>query len=155
MRTPQEDSPSPGQSHNDQHYVGHTHFWERALLSRRQFMLTAAGATGVVLSSGLWMPGLTLAQGDGAAPKPIPEGFTAFGKFFHLDPASPGPVVENSAIFDFHGFIGVAALGGTGTGIDTSTGQQHPLLFDVDMRFMQGVYIGVDGQQHTGTFGFI
>ena len=99
------------------------------------------------------MPALALA--NGAAPKPVPEGFTAFGKFFHIDPASPGPAAENSAIFDFQGFIGVAALGGTGTGIDTSTGQQHPLLFDVDMRFMQGVYIGVDGQQHSGTFGFI
>jgi hypothetical protein len=118
-------------------------------------MLTAAGATGAVLSSGLWMPGLALAQSDGAAPQPVPEGFAAFGKFFHLDPSSPGPTAENSAIFDFQGYIGVAAVGGTGTGIDTSTGQQHHLLFDVDMRFMQGVYIGVDRQQHTGTFGFI
>jgi len=118
-------------------------------------MLTAAGATSAVLSSGLWMPGLALAQDDGAAPKPVPEGFTAFGKFFHTDPAAPGPAAENSAIFDFQGFIGVAALGGTGMGIDTSTGKQHPLLFDVDMRFMQGVYVGVDGQQHTSTFGFI
>lgn len=29
------------------------------------------------------------------------------------------------------------------------------LLFDVDNRFMKGVYIGVDGNKHTGTFGFI
>ena len=153
MNTPQRDSLFDGQSQNGHRYVGHTHFWERALLSRRQFMLKAAGATGAVLSSGLWMPAVALA--GGAAPKPIPVGFKAFGKFFHLDPTSPGPSAENSAIFDFQGFIGATDIGGTGTGIDTSTGQQHPLLFDVDMRFMQGAYIGVDGQQHSGTFGFI
>ena len=153
MNTPQTDSPFGGQSQDGHRYVGHPHFWERALLSRRQFMIKAAGATGAVLSSGLWMPALALA--GGAAPKPIPEGFKAFGKFFHLDPSSPGASAENSAIYDFQGFIGAADIGGTGTGIDTSSGQRHSLLFDVDMRFMQGVYIGVDGQRHTGTFGFI
>ena len=155
MNTPQTDSPFGGQSQDGHRYVGHPHFWERALLSRRQFMMKAAGATGAVLSSGLWMPALALAQGDGAAPKPIPEGFKAFGKFFHLDPSSPGASAENSAIFDFQGFIGATDIGGTGTGIDTSSGQRHSLLFDVDMRFMQGIYIGVDGKQHTGTFGLI
>ena len=150
MRIPQGDSPVIGQSHNGHHYVGHTHFWERAMLSRRRFMRTAAGATGVVLASGLWMPGRALA--DNPAPKPIPGGFEAFGKFFHLDPSSPGPGAENSTIFDFHGSIGAAIVDGTGIGTNTDTGTTSSLLFDTDMRFMQGVYIGIDGERHTGTF---
>ena len=150
MRIPQGDSPVIGQSHNGHHYVGHTHFWERAMLSRRRFMRTAAGATGVVLASGLWMPGRALA--DNPAPKPIPGGFEAFGKFFHVDPSSPGPGAENSTIFDFHGSIGAAEVQGTGTGTNTNNGTTSSLLFDTDMRFMQGVYIGIDGERHTGTF---
>ena len=142
-----------GQSHNDQHYVGHTHFWERAVMSRRQFMRTAAGATGVILASGLWMPGSALA--NNSAPNPIPGGFPAFGKFFHVDPSSPGPTAENSTIFDFHGSIGAADVRGTGIGTNTGTGATSPLLFDVDMRFMQGVYMGMDGKKHSGTFSLI
>jgi len=142
-----------GQSHNDHHYVGHTHFWERAMMSRRRFMRTAAGATGVVLASGLWMPGRALA--DNPAPQPIPGGFEACGKLFHVDPSSPGPGAENSTIFDFHGSIGAAEVQGTGTGTNTNNGTTSSLLFDVDMRFMQGVYIGVDGEKHTGTFSLI
>ena len=29
------------------------------------------------------------------------------------------------------------------------------LLFDTDMRFMQGIYVGQDGAVHRGTFGFV
>jgi hypothetical protein len=35
---------------------------------------------------------------------------------------------------------------GTGTGTNTYTGETTPLLFDVDARFMQGVYQSVDGR---------
>ena len=147
------DFPAHGESHHSQHYVGHTHFWERALLSRRQFMTAAAATTGVVLGSGLWMPKLALAAGSD--PKPIPGGFSLLGKFFHVDPSSPGSNAENSSIFDFHGTIGAAHIGGTGTGTNTDNGSTRHLLFDVDMRFMQGVYIGLDGEKHYGTFSFI
>jgi len=99
------------------------------------------------------MPGSALAWDT--APKPIPGGFEAFGKFFHVDPTSPGPDTENSTIFDFHGSIGAADVRGTGTGTNTNTGATSSLLFDVDMRFMQGVYIGLDGKTHTGTFSLI
>ena len=152
MHIPQEDLPSIGQSHHGHHHVGHTHFWERAMLSRRQFMLTAAGTTGAVLSSGLWMPGSALAWDN--APRPIPGGFPFNGNFFHVDPLSPG-LTENSSIFDFHGSIGAAVIDGTGTGTHTKTGVTTSLNFDTDMRFMQGVYIGLDGKKHQGTFSFI
>ncbi len=143
-----------GGSHTGHHYVGHTHFWERAMLSRRQFMRTAAGATGVVLASGLWMPGRALA--DSAAPKPIPGGIQPFGpgtEVFHVFPIAPG--VELSTITDFHGSIGGAEIQGTGTGTNTGTGTTSSLLFDVDMRFIQGVYIGMDEVKHSGTFAFV
>jgi hypothetical protein len=62
-----------------------------------------------------------------------------------------GPVGgEPSSITDFIGSIGVARVNGTGT-----DGGGHALLWDVDMRFMQGVYQGADGDMHTGTFAFI
>src|SRR5207245_5065858 len=126
----QTDSPLGGQSEDGYRSVGHTHFWERALLSRRQFMMKAAGASGAVLSSGLWMPALALAHG--VAPKPIPGGTQVPGiGFFHI--FLPGPDNEPSTITDFKGSIGIAALGGTGTWIDTATGQHHSLLFDVDL----------------------
>jgi hypothetical protein len=151
---PQRDPPMGGQSHSDHHYVGHAHFWERAMLSRRQFMTAAAGTTGVVLGSGLWMPGIALAHGK--APRPIPGGLQPFGpgtEVFHI--FLPGQGAEPSTITDFHGSIGIAETQGTGTGTDTRTGTTTSLIFDNDTRFMKGVYIGVDGEKHTGTFGFI
>ncbi len=79
-------------------------------------MTAAAATTGVVLGSGLWMPGL--AQAWGNAPRPIPGVFTFNGKDFHVDPMSPG-LTENSSIYDFHGSIGAAIIDGTGTGTST------------------------------------
>jgi hypothetical protein len=146
------DSPNVGESPHDHHYVGHTHFWERALLSRRQFMTGAAATTGIVLGSGLWMPGLAHAWGN--APRPIPGGFEFNGTLFHVDGSSPG-LTENSSIYDFHGSIGAAIIDGTGTGTNRKTGVTTSLSFDTDMRFMQGVYIGSDGKKHHGTFSFI
>jgi len=146
-----------GQSYNDHRYVGHAHFWERAMLSRRQFITTSVGATGAVLSSGLWLPAVAYAgENDHVAPRPIPGGTQFLGpgtEVFHVF----GPVhgVEQSTIFDFKGFVGVAHIRGTGTGTDTGTGTTTTLLFDVDNRFMKGVYVGVDGKKHQGTFGFI
>jgi hypothetical protein len=146
-----------GQSYNDHRYVGHAHFWERAMLSRRQFITTSVGATGAVLSSGLWLPAVAHAgENDHVAPRPIPGGIQfpfAGTEVFHVF----GPVhgAEPSTIFDFKGFVGVAHIQGTGTGTNTLTGTTTPLLFDVDNRFMKGIYVGVDGKKHTGTFGFI
>jgi hypothetical protein len=57
---------------------------------------------------------------------------------------------EPSSITDFAGFIGVAHFEGTGRDGDGNT-----LLWDADLRFMQGVYRGVDGRLHFGTFAFI
>jgi len=148
---PQGDLPIEGQSHSNQYTVGHAHFWERAMMSRRQFIRTSVGATGAVLSSALWIPAVAHASGGTQVPPiPIPGG-VAPGLHVFL----PGHGAEPSTIFDFNGFIGIAAVQGTGTGTDTSTGATTPLLFDTDSRFMKGVYVGVDGKKHRGTFGFV
>src|SRR5438128_2123991 len=127
------------------------------MLSRRQFIRTSAGATGAVLSSGLWLPALAHAHESGhVAPRPIPGGTRFLGpgtELFHA--YEPMHAAEPSSIFDFKGVVGVAHLQGTGTGTNTRTGTSTTLLFDVDNRFMKGVYVGVDGKKHTATFGFI
>ena len=142
-------------------YAGHAHFGERAL-SRRRFLTTAAAGTlGLVLGSGLRLPAPAYADDDlpGVAPRPIPGGLTGeqFGipgltEVFHVFPPAPG--FELSTITDFKGFVGAAHIKGTGTGTSPQTGDSR-LFFDADMRFMRGRYIGVDGRQHDGTFGFI
>ena len=86
-------------------------------------------------------------------PRPIPGGvLTPVGVFIHH---FPGPTrgLEASQITDFKGFVGSAHITGTGTG--TLEGVQKRLTYDLDNRFMQGTYVGVDGQRHFGTFGFI
>jgi hypothetical protein len=57
---------------------------------------------------------------------------------------------EPSTITDFNGFVGVAHVEGTGT-----DNQGNTLFWDVDLRFMDGVYKGDDGEIHQGTFAFV
>jgi len=127
-------------------YVGHDHFWQRAM-SRRQFLGTTAAATAAVATSSMWLP--MLADASGRDPVPIPGGFfPGYHTFL-------GPNVEPSTIFNYRGTTGVAAVQGTGTGWDTETGKSTAFVFDSDNRFMRGQYIGMDGRQHEGTFGFV
>ena len=91
----------------------------------------------------------TLAEASSVEPVPIPGGF-APGLHAFL-----GPGVEPSTIFNFRGVTGVAAVRGTGTAWNTRTGAKTALLFDSDNRFMQGTYVGADGERHRGTFGFV
>jgi hypothetical protein len=125
------------------HEHGHAHFWERAALSRRQF-IGGSAAAGAALGAGLVMPLTAMADAStSASAKPIPP---------HLGPFAvwlPGPKGEPSTIDDFNGVVGIANIRGKGTGSD---GGDH---FDVDMRFMDGVFVGTDGQIHQGTYGFV
>lgn len=130
-----------GDEPREQGYVGHAHFWERAF-SRRRVITTAATGTAVVLGSGLLTPGLAVARHASVAPRPIPETLFPGAPFHVLSPGSEEP----STITDFNGFVGATEIQGTGTG---------GLLFDVDMRFMKGTYVGVDGMVHHDTFGFV
>jgi hypothetical protein len=126
--------------------IGHQHFWERAL-SRRQFLGTAAAASGAAAAASLWVPGLAKAAAPGAGtPRPIP-GTVAPLAPFHVK--LPGAGAEPSTITDFNGFVAIADIEGTGTGTDNG------LTFGADMRFMTGTFKGTDNRIHRGTFGFI
>lgn len=126
--------------------------WTRAF-SRRRFVGTAAGAAGALLSAGIWRP----VRADNphpstADPVPIPITTTPF-HFNFPGPADQGH--ELSTINDFNGFVGGADGFVNGTGTNTSTGETTPYRFHFDMRFMKGVYVGLDGETHQGAFGFI
>jgi hypothetical protein len=63
---------------------------------------------------------------------------------------------DPSAITNFNGVAGLAYVNGTVRRTNTLTGDVDVLPFlDADMRFMQGVYRGVDGKPRQGTFGFV
>ena len=124
-------------------------------VSRRLFLGTAAATgVGLGLGSGVLTPMAAAADSGGSTvlPRPIPSGFvTPAGVFIHHHLPARG--IEASQITDFKGTIGLAELSGTGTG--TLNGTSKTLNFQMDNRFMQGTYVGVDGQRHQGTFGFI
>jgi hypothetical protein len=94
------------------------------------------------------------------APVPIPGGALIpnpfggpdvhFNRPGPVDSTVPGTGGEPSAITDFNGFLGVVRVDGSGT-----DGNGNPLLWEVDLRFMQGVYRGVDGHLHHGTFALV
>ncbi len=89
-------------------------------------------------------------------PTPIPETTTTpLGKINFEFPGPADKGNEPSLITDFNGFIGVIDATGTGTGTDTTTGKKTSLFWAADNRFMTGVYVGVDGKKHKGTFAFI
>jgi len=107
-------------------------------LSRRR-LLQAGAATGAAVIAG------------GLVPTPVPAN-AAFGG---LHVYSVGPSAENSTITDFRGIVGAAIVDGTGVAHDRLTGKNEKLLFDSDMRFMQGTFRGTDGANHEGTFAFV
>ena len=124
-------------------------------LSRRAFMGSAAGLAGVVVGSRLLSPAKALGVArahPNAAPKPTANVFSLNGVDFHLTFFGPG--IDPSSIGDFNGFVGVADVQGTGTAKNPD-GSTEELLFDTDMRFMSGVYVGQDGAVHKGAFGFV
>jgi hypothetical protein len=55
-----------------------------------------------------------------------------------------------STITDFNGVVGASETRGIAHGSDGTT-----YSFDCDMRFMRGMYVGLDGRHHDGSFGFI
>jgi hypothetical protein len=129
-----------------------SHHEHAGALSRRGFIGGAAGA-GVLLGAGLLRPGLAIAAKlVNTTPNPVPGGFTAGGLQFHTSFFGPGR--EPATITDFKGFVGVADVRGNGTATNPD-GSTETLLFDTDMRFMTGVYVGQDGADHEGTFGFV
>jgi hypothetical protein len=125
----------------------------RSALSRRGFINGAGVAAAALAGASVLSPTRMLAAKPvNAAPKPIPNGMTLGGQLFHVYFFGPGK--EPATITDFNGFVGVAEVQGTGTATNHD-GSTETLLFDTDMRFMKGVYVGQDGAVHKGTFGFV
>jgi len=131
------------------HPHGHAHFWERAL-SRRDFLAAAGVAGGAVITSSAWMP---VFAGAPPTPRPIPYGTMVGGKLFHFEGTKPN--LDESSIYDFKGTVGVANVSGPGAGVHNGAPLASNAQFGSDNRFMKGVYVGTDGKQHHGTFGFI
>lgn len=134
----------------------HRHISGRSL-SRREFIGAGIIGAGAAATAGLWMPAVALADDRVAtvAPLPIPGGVSPLGIFIHHFPPLPGVINEPSQITDFNGFVGICRVRGQGTGSDLATGVQTRLNFQVDNGFMDGVYVGVDGKDHRGTFAFV
>jgi hypothetical protein len=123
-------------------------------LSRRQLLHRGALALGGVAGLGLLDPSVVFGSAA-AAPRPIPGGlalpdFTPVPSDPFVHVLSPSVGSEMSTITDFNGVIGASETQGTAQGSDGT-----PYSFDCDMRFMRGVYVGLDGRMHNGSFGFI
>jgi hypothetical protein len=137
--------PVPFDSMSSSHHARHG-------FSRRAFIGGTAAATGAALGSGLLSPADALAWNSQPAPKPTTAITTIGGIDFHFSFFGPG--IDPSSITDFKGQIGVADVRGTGTARNPD-GSVETLLFDTDVRFMKGTYVGQDGAVHRGTFGFV
>lgn len=141
-------------------YPGHRHFTNR-LLSRRGFLEKSGLTVGMLATSGI-LPELARAvtthgrnSTTSATPLPIPGGLQLLGPgtpLFHV--FLPAPGVEPSTITNFNGFVGWAAVGGSGTHTVIGEAPQH-LHFESDVRFMIGEFVGADGRNHHGAFAFI
>jgi hypothetical protein len=122
-----------------------------ARLSRGQFLQRGA-LVGAFAATGRWA-GPRATHQPSFAPNPIPGGLAA-----DFTPVPSDPLVhvffpqlgnEVSTITDFNGVVGAAEIQGTATGGGVTYD------FDVDMRFMKGRYITVDGKLHDGAFAFV
>jgi hypothetical protein len=135
-------------------------FWNLAPPCRRPRASAGARPTAEILEDRRLLSGglsESLVALGGATPRPIalplalaasPFGGPDIYQNFPGPADAPPPFGnEPNQITDFNGFYGGARVQGTGTGSDGNT-----YLWDADLRFMQGVYQGVDGQLHRGTF---
>ena len=135
-------------------------------LTRRRFFRSAAG-TGAGLALGSTIARAREYEDSRpecpAGPRPIPH-ITGPGHFFFPGPVEGAPATnpnfpnagyDPSIITDFKGAIAQAELTFSGTGTNLDTGESAPYDFHCDMRFMSGVFVGLDNRHHRGTLGFI
>lgn len=121
-------------------------------VSRRRLIQGGAGLFGVVALQGGGAPRVSAGRPK-LEPRPIPGGFAEDFSIVPVDPLihvlPPSVGFEMSTITDFNGVVGAAEIRGTATDGDLTYD------FDVDMRFMKGRYIGVDGQLRDAAFAFV
>ncbi|MGQ0568116.1 MAG: hypothetical protein ACT4P5_01095 [Armatimonadota bacterium] len=128
-------------------------FWQHPM-SRRYLLRFAVGASGAMMLSRFHLP-LPAHAAPMRGPKPIPGGISVpFAKgTFHVFLPQPGN--EPSTITDFDGVIALSVVRGMCTKTRGRGGAPVRLVYETDMRFMKGKYVGADGQTATGTFGFV
>ena len=80
---------------------------------------------------------------------------TGSGRGYPVSAHSRPDKEDPSTITDFNGHIGLAYVVGMGTHTDQMTGDVSHLPYEVDLRFMKGVYVGKDLKIHHGTFALI
>jgi len=143
-------------------------------LTRRGFLSTATGATGLLAASQFAFSPLALADENKktakttAEPNPIPGGGTAFGFHVHHNPLPNDPTLpltifnttqgDPSEIGDFNGLVVDTMIRGLGTGSGVTFADDNEpgsLAFRADMGAMRGEYVGEDGKHHHGSFVFI
>ena len=125
---------------------------DRGSVSRRAFMQGTTGAAGLALAAAHGTPAQA-AQPSRGEPLPIPTvDQTPFGPIHAADPTMGQ---DPSLITDFQGVAGTATLSLTGLGTDTTADQTAQYGFKMDVSFMQGAFLGADGQSHQGSFAFI
>ena len=128
-------------------------------LSRRQFLLSTAGAAslGAAFGTGLFrLPAAEAAPGIGTV-LPIPGGLTLFGELFHVF-APPATAVDDdpSTVYNFQGASGIGLIDTSVTRVNRKTGETRELPSLANhMTFMKGVYRGRDGHVRDGTFSLI
>ena len=124
----------------------------RGSVSRRAFMQGTTGAAGLAFAAAHWTPVQAEPPSRGE-PLPIPTvDQTPFGPIHAADPEMGQ---DPSLITDFQGVAGAATLSLTGVGTDTTADQTAQYGFKLNVSFMQGEFIGADGQHHQGSFAFI
>jgi hypothetical protein len=139
-------------------------------LTRRTLIRGAAGTAGAGLLLGSGLRSAALADDDDegkhnkckSVARPIPHITAPPGAhFFFPGPVDASPVTspntghDPSIITDFSGVIANADLIFSGIGTNLSTGASARYDFHADMRFMDGVFVGLDSERHRGTIGFI
>ena len=129
-------------------------------VSRRRFIQTTGSvvAAGAALGRQVLRPQILSAQGD--EPLPIPGGSPLLSPFHIYGPTPDGsfdPIdAEPSTITNFDGVVGLAYINGMVTRMHIPSGATAKFPFlSSDMRFMRGVYRGVDGKPRQGTFALI
>ena len=116
-------------------------------LSRRTLLKAGVATTALIATTGIMSD---RAVAESGTPSPVP----ANPSFGGLHVYGVDPTMEPSAITNFHGHVGAAIVDGTGTW-KVEGGAPETLLFDTDMRFMQGTFRSTDGRDHKGTFAFV
>ncbi len=128
-------------------------------VSRLGFLQNAASAgAGLMIGSEI-VPRASAQEAAHAAcpvmPRPIPHFTNPPGThFFFPGPVDADPTTSPNAchgpsiITDISGVIAEADLFLSGKGTDLNSGQTATYDFHTDMRFMSGIFVGLDNQRH-------